>query len=113
MGKISRQVLPKGGRRGNTGLKGKIHRSVSRVPVKKTIVRDRTQDYHGVDKLEVRGGAPCNYLIANASRNKIQLASSTIALSSLHLNPSSLHEPKHKRQPRGTPYYSSDGVGSA
>lgn len=53
MGKISRSVLPKGGRRGQTGLKGKIHRSVSRVPVKKTIMRDRAQDYHGVDKLEV------------------------------------------------------------
>ena len=33
MGKISRIVMPKGGRRGKTGLKGKIHRSVSRVPV--------------------------------------------------------------------------------
>jgi hypothetical protein len=52
MGKITRSVMPKGGRRGQHGLKGKIHRSVSRVPVKKTIVRDRAQDYHGVDKLE-------------------------------------------------------------
>ena len=52
MGKIQRSVMPKGGRRGSTGLKGKIHRSVSRVPVKKTIVRDRSRDYHGVDKLE-------------------------------------------------------------
>ena len=33
-------------------MKGKVHRSVSRVPVKKTIVRDRARDYHGVDKLE-------------------------------------------------------------
>ena len=58
MGKISRSVLSKGGRRGPSGLKGKVHRSVSRVPVKKTIVRDRAQDYHGVDKLEVgRKGA--------------------------------------------------------
>ena len=52
MGKIQRSVMPKGGRRGSTGLKGKVHRSVSRVPVKKTIVRDRARDYHGVDKLE-------------------------------------------------------------
>ena len=52
MGKIQRSVMPKGGRRGSTGLKGKVHRSVSRVPVKKTIVRDRSRDYHGVDKLE-------------------------------------------------------------
>lgn len=56
MGKISRSVLPKGGRRGQTGLKGKIHRSVSRVPVKKTITRDRSLDYHGVDKLEAGHG---------------------------------------------------------
>lgn len=54
MGKISRKVLPKRGNRGQTGLKGSVHRSVSRVPVKKTIARDRAQDYHGVDKLEVR-----------------------------------------------------------
>ena len=53
MGKISRSVLAKGGRRGPSGLKGKVHRSVSRVPAKKSIVRDRAQDYHGVDKLEV------------------------------------------------------------
>ena len=43
MGKISRSVLPKGGRRGPNGLKGKIHRSVSRVPVKKVIDRDRNK----------------------------------------------------------------------
>mmetsp|Transcript_35747 Transcript_35747/g.87986 ORF Transcript_35747/g.87986 Transcript_35747/m.87986 type:complete len:108 (-) Transcript_35747:93-416(-) len=54
MGKISRSVLPKGGRRGPNGLKGKIHRSVSRVPVKKVIDRDRNKDYHGVDKLEAK-----------------------------------------------------------
>jgi|TARA_B110000977_G_scaffold67712_1_gene91908 hypothetical protein len=54
MGKICRIVMPKGGRRGNTGLKGKIHRSVSRPAVKKTITRDRTVDYHGVDKLETK-----------------------------------------------------------
>jgi len=54
MGKIQRSVMPKGGRRGSTGLKGKIHRSVSRPPVKKTISRDRSKDYHGVDKLELK-----------------------------------------------------------
>ena len=54
MGKITRSVMPKGGRLGSTGLKGKVHRSVSRVPLKKTIARDRSQDHHGVDKLEAK-----------------------------------------------------------
>ena len=84
MGKIQRSVMPKGGRRGSTGLKGKIHRSVSRVPVKKTIVRDRTQDYHGVDKLEAKvraleeeeatGWAGCNALVVKAKTKELKNA---------------------------------------
>ena len=84
MGKISRIVMPKGGRRGKTGLKGKIHRSVSRVPVKKTIVRDRAKDYHGVDKLEAKvaaleaeeeaGWVGCNALIVKTKQKELKHA---------------------------------------
>ena len=90
MGKIQRSVMPKGGRRGSTGLKGKIHRSVSRPPVKKTISRDRSKDYHGVDKLELKiraleeeeaaGWPGCNALIIKAKVKELKNARAKLAI---------------------------------
>ena len=90
MGKIQRSVIPKGGRRGKAGLKGKIHRSVSRPPVKKTISRDRSKDYHGVDKLELKiraleeeeaaGWPGCNALIVKAKIKELKNARAKLAI---------------------------------
>mmetsp|Transcript_8973 Transcript_8973/g.14252 ORF Transcript_8973/g.14252 Transcript_8973/m.14252 type:complete len:98 (+) Transcript_8973:281-574(+) len=90
MGKISRSVMSKGGRRGQTGLKGKVHRSVSRVPVKKTLVRDRAQDYHGVDKLEAKieelvkeeeaGWPECNPMVIKTKLKELKNARAKLAI---------------------------------